>query len=229
LSNAAESEQVRAKSAISLGPVLEQTDIDQLDDDLPAEYQDEPAITEQTFEQIKSTLRALYRDESTPKLVRRRILEASVRAEADWHAEAIRSAYASPDEEWKLTAVFGMAYTPGFGKEILDSLKSPNEDIRHEAVKAAGERGVEQAWPEIEALLKSSRTPKNLLLGAIESSVYVNSAAAGPLLARLADSDDEDIAEAANEAMLEADASNPFEDGEEEDDDDEFTGGGYVN
>jgi hypothetical protein len=59
--------------------------------------------------------------------------------------------------------------------------------------------------------------------------VYVNSAAAGPLLARLADSDDEDIAEAANEAMLEADASNPFEDGEEEDDDDEFTGGGYVN
>lgn len=226
LSNPGEREQVRAKAAISLGPVLEQTDVDQFDEDLPPEYREEPKITPETFDKIKSTLRDLYQDEATPKLVRRRILEASVRAGAGWHADAIRTAYASSDEEWKLTAVFGMSYTPGFEKQILDSLKSKNEDIRREALKAAGERGIPQAWPEIEALLESPRTPKNLLLDAIEASVSVNPDEAGALLVRLADSDDEDIAEAASDAMTEAGASSLFDEDEE---DEESSGGGYIN
>jgi hypothetical protein len=46
--------------------------------------------------------------------VRRRVLEASVRAPQDWHQEAIREAYSSGDESWRLTAVFCMRFVRGF-------------------------------------------------------------------------------------------------------------------
>ena len=42
-------------------------------------------------------------DSSIPKQVRRRILEASVRAPEDWHQNAIRAAYSSGDKDWMLT------------------------------------------------------------------------------------------------------------------------------
>ena len=57
-----------------------------------------------------------------PKELRRRILEASVRAFEPWHPDAIRTAYASSDQEWVLTAVFAMAHIKGFDEQILESL-----------------------------------------------------------------------------------------------------------
>jgi hypothetical protein len=53
-------------------------------------------------------------DASVPTDVRRRILEASVRAPQDWHRDAIRAAYASDDDVWRLTAVFCMRSVRGF-------------------------------------------------------------------------------------------------------------------
>jgi hypothetical protein len=231
--NGEEPETVRAKAAISLGPVLQQMDMESIDDEVgfPEEYREEPPVTKETFARIQSTLHSIYQDETVPKLVRRRILEASIRAREEWHADAIRRAYASPDEEWKLTAVFGMRNISGFEKEILEALNSPNEDIHYEAIRATGDRELTRAWPHIRSLLQSVRTPKMLLLAAIGASVYVNPGEAGPLLERLCDSRDEEIAEAAGEAMMEASAAEgDFLDEEDEDDeDDESHGGGYVN
>jgi HEAT repeats len=213
-----EPELLRSRAAISLGPVLEQTDTSGFDDPF-----DDPPITPEMFEHIKQTLEAVYRDEATPKLVRRRALEASVRAMQDWHADALRAQYASSDREWKLTAVFGMRYVPGLEKEVLEALNNPDEEIHNEAVQAAGEREIAEAWPHIAALLKSSKTPKPLLLAAIEASAWINPVDAGPALVDLVDSDDEEIAEAANDAMMEAESAktgkNPYE--EDEDDEDE--------
>lgn len=191
---------LRATSAIALGPVLELADTDGFEDP-----EDTP-ITEDTFLKIQKTFRRIYADASVPKEVRRRILEASVRALQDWHADAIRAAYANKDEEWKLTAVFAMGYVPGFGKQILEALESSNAEIHREAVSAAGNREVKAAWPHLAALLTSQGTDKSLLLAAIEAVTYVRPDEAGELLADLAISDDEEIAEAAQEAMSMAEA-----------------------
>src|SRR5580658_4307681 len=100
--NPGEPEQLRAQAAISLGPVLEQADMDEFEDP------DDVPITERTFHKIQDSLEKMYLDAATPKEVRRRILEASVRAPQPWHQDAIRSAYSSGDKEWMLTAVFSM-------------------------------------------------------------------------------------------------------------------------
>jgi uncharacterized protein (UPF0147 family) len=220
VSNPAEPEQLRAKAAIALGPVLEQTDIDQFDDTF-----EEPPISEETFDRIQSTLENVYKDDSAPKLVRRRALEASVRAENDWHADAIRAAYARPDEEWKLTAVFAMQYVQGFDKEIVEALDNRNADIHFQAVRAAGTKEVAAAWPHVKKLMNSETTAKRLRLAAIHAAGAINMKEAEPKLHELADSEDEEIAEAADEALMMA---NPYA-GDDEDEEDEFEGGGLVN
>jgi len=191
----AEPERLRATSAIALGPVLELSDTDGFDDP-----EDTP-ITEDTFLRIQESFRKLYSDTSVPKEVRRRVLEASVRALQDWHKGAVRSAYANRDEDWKLTAVFAMGFVPGFGDQILEALESSNPEIEREAVQAAGNQGVEAAWPHVAALLASEDTDKPLLLAAIEAAAYIRPDEAGILLVDLADSRDEEIAEAAQDAM----------------------------
>src|SRR5580700_6313747 len=90
----AEPEQLRAQAAISLGPILEHADTDGFEDP------DDVPITERTFHKIQGSLHKLYLDNSTPKEVRRRILEAAVGAPETWHQDAIGDAYSSGDKEW---------------------------------------------------------------------------------------------------------------------------------
>ena len=161
LRNSQESKQVRARAAISLGPILEYADTEGFDDagDAP--------ISKRTLQGIQESLHQLYRDADIPKEVRRRILEASVRAPQEWHENAVRSAYSSGDHLWKLTAVFCMRFLRGFDEQIVEELDNKNPDIHLEAALAAGSWGVEAAWPHIAALIHSGRTPKPLLLAAI--------------------------------------------------------------
>jgi len=80
-------------------------------------------------------------DVEVPKNVRRRILEASLRAPQDWHQDAIRAAYSSDDEDWNLTAVFSMRWVRGFDDQILEALDSDNQHVHYQAVLAAGNWG----------------------------------------------------------------------------------------
>ena len=213
------SAKLRGRAAISLGPVLEYVDTQGYDDPDGFGYDDVP-ITEQTFRKIQKTLRKLYADAGVPKYVRRRILEAAVRAPQDWHQNAIRAAYLSDDEDWKLTAVFCMRYIRGFGDWILESLDSKNPDIHHQAVCAAGNWEVDAAWPHIAGLVTSAKTEKTLLLAAIEASASIRAQEAQEILGRLTDADDEDIAAAVHEAL--AMTSNEWEEGEGDEEDDEW-------
>ena len=213
-------EAVRGQAAISLGPVLELADTEGFEDadDLP--------ITERTFEEIQEWLHELYMDANVPRNVRRRILEASVRAPRDWHRDAIRAAYGSGDETWRLTAVFCMRFIPGFEEQILEALASPNPDLHYEAVVAAGNWGLDAAWPHVAALVASRTTPKPLLLASIDAVASIRPHDALELLGDLADSDDEDIADAAHEALAMAqghsvdDEGHALRDDELDDDDD---------
>lgn len=122
--DSAASEPLRCRAALSLGPVLDQMDLDsddyylRLDEDALGP----PPISGHTFRRIQDTLRVRYLEDDVPPNVRRHILEASARAPADWHGDAIRAAYAREDREWRLTAVCAMGYVDGFDAEILAAL-----------------------------------------------------------------------------------------------------------
>lgn len=202
-------ETVRVRAAISLGPVLEHADTAGFED------ADDLRIAERTFHGIQESLRRLYMDANVPKDVRRRILEASVRAPRDWHQDAVRAAYSSGDEVWRLTAVFCMRFVRGFDEQILEALDSKNPDIHCEAVLAAGNWAVDAAWPHVAALVTSGETDKPLLLAAIDAAASIRPHEAPQILVDLADSDDEDIVAAVDEAMAMADGPA----GEDADDD----------
>jgi hypothetical protein len=187
LRSGAESEKLRVRAATSLGPILEQADTDG--------FEDAAAV---------------------PKEVRRRILEASVRAPRDWHQDAVRAAYASGDEAWKLTAVFCMRFVRGFDEQILEALGSESPDIHYEAVSAAGAWGVATAWPHIVALIRVEGTAKPLLLAAIGAVAAIRPQEAGEILADLTLSNDEDVVDAVDEAL--AMAEGPLDEDDEDDD-----------
>lgn len=191
-----ESEGLRARAAIALGPTLEYAFLSDFEDP------DEEMITEDMYLKIKESLRKLYMDGTVPEEVRRRVLEGSVRSPQDWHRDAIRGAYASSQEDWRLTAVFCMRFVKGFEDQLLEALESEDPDILYEAVCAAGNWELDAAWPRLTAFLASEKTNKDVLFAAIEAVTDIRPQEAGVILVDLADSEDEDIAEAATEAML---------------------------
>lgn len=211
-----EPEGVRARAAISLGPALAAAHMDMFEDP------EEVSISEHLFHKIQASLRKGYMDAHTPKEVRRRILEGSVRAPEDWHQAAIREAYLSDDPDWRLTAVFGMQYVGGFNAEILEALSSQNEDIQYHAVRASGNWEVAEAWPHIQRLLTSELTEKELRLAAIEAAAGICPQEIEAAFFDLTLSDDQDIVDAAHEAMAMCGCfpDDDFEDDYEEEEDD---------
>lgn len=208
--DAEEPETLRARAAISLGAVLEQGDTDGFDDP------DDVPISERTFHNIQDTFHRVYLDNSNPKEVRRRILEAAVRAPQDWHQDAIKAAYSSGDQEWMLTAVFSMRWVRGFDDQILEALKDADPEIHYQAVSAAGSWELDAAWPHIIALLNDPGTPKPLLIAAIGAASSIRPQEAAEILVDFAASDDEEISEAADEAIA---MSEPMSDEEDDEDD----------
>jgi hypothetical protein len=216
-----EPDELRAQAAISFGAALEQADTDQFDDP------ESVPITEKMFLKIKASLSQLYRESGLPKLLRRRVLEVSVRAQEEWHPAAIRSAWSDPDPEWKLTAIFCMGYVRGFDQQILEALGSADPQIHAHAVEAAGNWEVEAAWPHIAALAENLDADKDLRLTAIEALSNIGAEESVAILADLCEDADEDIAEAASDAMSMAEGrlggefDDEFDGGEDEDGDDE--------
>jgi HEAT repeat protein len=190
------SEKLRGQAAISLGPALELADTMG-----SGEGEEDPTISEEVFRRVQRSLRELHSDGSVPRGVRRRILEASVRAQEEWHGDAVRAAYRSGDESWRLTAVFCMRYVGGFDDEILESLRSPDPDVRYEAVCAAGSWGVGEAWAPVASLATDEDTEKELRLAAIEALGTIRPRRSQGILLELTDSEDDDVADAAYEAL----------------------------
>jgi hypothetical protein len=190
-----ESEELRAHAVISLGSVIEYADTHGFGDP------DDVPITEQMFLRIQGLLRKLYTNAGIPKEVRRRIMESSVRAPQDWHQDAIRAAYSSDDRDWSLTAVFSMRWIRGFDDQILEALESNDKNVHYQAVCAAGSWAIDAAWSHISGLVTSKETEKSLLLAAIDALSAIRPQEAGMILVDLTHSEDEDIVEAAHEAM----------------------------
>ena len=208
--DANETEELRSIAAIALGPALEQAEMFGVDDP------EDSVLSEARFREIRQTLRQLYYDAKVPEEVRRRVLEASVRAPQDWQRDAVRAAYSSADPSWVLTAVFCMRFVRGFADQILAALDSDNPEIRYEAVCAAGNWGIDGAWGHVSAILGADAADKPLLIAAIEAATSIRPEEATEMLVELSDSEDEDIADAANEALAMADGLAEFDDDDED-------------
>lgn len=188
-------EELRRQALYSLGPALEYADLEGFEDP------EEAVISEKTFLHALQGLRDLYTDTKLPDALRQAALEASVHAPRDWHPDAVRLAFSSQDERWQLTAVFCMGFVPGFEQQILQALKSRSEDIHHEAVIAAGNWELEEAWPHIAGLVTDKKTDKYLLMAAIEAAAAISPQQALDIIAPHLNSSDEDIVDVAEEAM----------------------------
>lgn len=199
-----EAEELRGIASISLGPALEHAST------MGFEDADDILLSEAAFLELQQLLRELFFDAGIPEGVRRRILETSVRAPRDWHRDAVRAAYSSGDEAWRLTAVFCMQFISGFDDQILEALRGDAPDLRYEAVCAAGSWGLDAAWPHVAAIVTGGETDKPLLLAAIEAVASIRPEEAAGILVDLTDSDDEEVVEAALDAL--ALAEEPGED-----------------
>lgn len=217
LQNQDETTELRGKCAIALGPALEEADLEGFDDPDP-EY---PSLTEPVFRWIEGVLRDTYQDPAIPKEVRRRALEASVRAPQPWHTGAVRAAYHDGDPEWKRTAVFCMGFIQGFEKEILEALETDDPWVLRQAVLAAGSWEIADAWPVVHHLtlaagLEDELVPgdpdagRALLLAAIHSAAMINPQAAFEILEEILDDltdpeegfiEDEELSDAIEEAL----------------------------
>ena len=209
VSGADESIELRGAAAIALGAALEHAYTMGFDNE------DDILLTETGFHQVLNTLQQLFFDSEAPEDVRRRVLEASVRAPQDWHDEAVRNAL-SGEGLWRQTAIFCMRFICGFDEEILAALDDDNPRIHYHAVCAAGVWEVEEAWPHVYDLLTVPDADKELLLAAIDAAASINPVEATEILNDLTTSTDEDIVDAAHEALAMAGIIAELED---EDDD----------
>ena len=141
--------------------------------------------------------------ENRTKLLRRRALEAAVRAPRDWQEDAVRAAYQSEDEDWQVTAVFCMGLLPNFDDQILEALATDRDVVRLEAVRAAGEQEVTAAARTILHLAEDESTDRDLRLAAIDALGTLRPDGSDDLLDALVDGEDDEIAEAAEAALEE--------------------------
>lgn len=191
------SPEIRARAALALGPALEDGDV------MGFEEAADAMLSQVVWSQVQSTCKRVYHDAITPKYVRRKVLEAAVRARAAWHEAAIRAAYQSTDEDWKVTAVFCMGFVTGFEEEILSSLESDVGAVRFEAIRAAGIRELADAGVYILEVASNPSEPVDLRVEAVEALAHINPPSTYEVLEELAHGRIPELSDAAEEALEE--------------------------
>jgi HEAT repeat protein len=86
---------------------------------------------------------------SKETLVRRRALESLGYSGREEVVRLIEAAYREKNPDWKVSALWAMGRSSDdrWRKQVLSQLHSPNEDVRSEAIHAAGELELESARP----------------------------------------------------------------------------------
>jgi len=134
--------EARAAAANALGQFVYMGELDKIPSDL------HHTIEDQLIETTTST-------EQAP-LVRRRALESLGNSSRDDITPLIEAAYRKKDPDWVGSALFAMGRScdDRWRKQILSQLRSDNEDIRPEAIHAAGELVLKSARPVLLDLLE---------------------------------------------------------------------------
>jgi len=125
---------VRAAAANALGKFVYQGELEKI----PAEMHHR--IEDDLIKVATSTAKTL---------VRRRALEALGYSGREEVIPLIENAYHDKDPDWVVSALFAMGHScdERWKKQVLSKLHAPNEDIRSEAIHAAGELELSSARP----------------------------------------------------------------------------------
>jgi HEAT repeat protein len=133
--------EVRAAAANALGQFIYMGELDKI----PAELGH--GIEDQLISIVNST---------TETLVRRRALESLGYSGREEVIPLIEKAYRHKDPDWVASALFAMGHTcdDRWKKLVLSQLHSPDEDVRSQAIHAAGELELGSARPVLLDLLE---------------------------------------------------------------------------
>ena len=197
----------RGEALIALGPALSECHDEEAADgtlESPAPGTEdwwELPLSAAGYREVQDELHRIYHDAALPKLVRRRALEAAVRAPRDWHREAAATAWSSGDPEWRATAVFAMGHLQGFQDEVIEAFRGEDPALRGEAIRAAGRSATGEVLAEDLLALAADRTARrDHRLAAVEALGELQPEEASHVLAELQDDPDPEIAAAAREA-----------------------------
>jgi HEAT repeat protein len=185
------SAQVRASAANALGHFV---------------YLDEiEAIPSGKISPALQALRAIIASPGEPLEVRRRAVEAISYSGADDVPGIIRDAYASPDEDMRVSAVFAMGSSADeqWIDTVISELEAQSPAMRYEAARAAGELEARSAVPTLARLLDDPDAEVQSM--AVWALGQIGGDRARKLLTDIAKGDDEQLAEAATEALEEMD------------------------
>ncbi|MCC6613500.1 MAG: HEAT repeat domain-containing protein [Anaerolineae bacterium] len=185
---------VRAAAAGSLGRYI-----------LLGEYEELPAT--QTDTAVDAAL-SIYNDHDEDIEVRRRALESLGNSSHIAVSDLIEEAYASMEQPLRVSALFAMGRTcdPKWEHTVMRELNSGDAELRYEAVRAAGEIGLDNAVPKLARMVyDNDREIKEVsiwALGEIGGNEATNA------LERLTTDpdflEDEDLQEALEDALLSA-------------------------
>jgi hypothetical protein len=181
-----ESQEVRAAALSALGRYI-----------LLGEYEE---IPEHDAILAQETAINIWTNEDEPIEVRRRALEAISNSSHEILPDAINEAYHDSNRLMRISAVFAMgrSYDHQWQEIVLRELSAPDDEMRYEAARAAGELEIEEAVPRLGRIaVNDEREIKEV---AIWSLGEIGGSQAMRILSALA----EDAQGAEDESLLEA-------------------------
>ncbi len=150
-----------------------------------------------------AALRATIANSQETLDVRRRAVEAIAYSSEDDVPGIIREAYNSPDSKMRASALCGMGRSADnqWQSAVIKELESSNPELRYEAARAAGELETRKAVPLLGALLDDpDREVRSMAVWALGQ---IGGTRARQLLQKCCEEGDEELGEAASEAIEE--------------------------
>ncbi len=161
-------------------------------------------INADQLERVENNLLNVYHGSDKP-IVRRRALESLGYSSRDEVAELIRTAFDSPDRDWRASSLFAMGRSAdeAWSNKVLPSLADPDPDVRFEAVRAAGELELAEArQPLLDLISDSEDLDYDLRAAAVWSLSQIGGEGVRSALQKLSDSiEDDDEAFFVEEAL----------------------------
>lgn len=185
------SDEVRAAAALSLGRFLLLGEFGQLEHSIA--------------QRVETALLDAYHTPDQDTWVRRRVLEALANSSNEELPAMIEAAYEDDDEIMRIGAVFAMGRSAdsAWNHIVLEELGSSDNAMLLEAVRASGELQIEEALPDLIRLLSDEDI--EIRDEAVWALGRVGGREARRALEACAASDDEDLSEAAEDALAEMD------------------------
>jgi HEAT repeat protein len=192
--------EVRAHAISALGRYVYEGQVAELDDWATPIFE----VTQKDYKRVIEFLFRVARDPDETLSARRYAIEALAFCEEDSAVfELIDWAYHQRDRRFRISALFAMARhgDPRWTEYILAELRSHDSQIQYEAVRAAGELGLQEATPVLIEFARGKTLRKPLRLLAIYALGETGDDRAMPVLEQLARSRDRDIRDVAREAI----------------------------